>query len=112
MNEILEGVKRFKEFLLEAGAAQSTLLLPSPRMLSLTGPEEQVDPQRLFTILVVEAEIVSVSRDLFASGHFSIAIQEACKALEKYMQGRTGNGASGTTLMDKLFSQNAPMLFW
>jgi uncharacterized protein (TIGR02391 family) len=112
MPDFLEGIRRFREFLLEIGAAQSTLLLPAPRMLMLAGPEDDADPQRLFAAVVVEQEIVSVARDLFASGHFSLAIQEAFKALEKFLQQKTSNSASGTVLMDQVFSPKHPRLGW
>ena len=112
MHDFLEGVRKFREFLLEVGAAQSTLLLPAPRMLTLTTSEESADPQRLFGALIVEAEIVAVARDLFVSGHFSLAIQESFKALEKYVQGRAGKRISGTSLMDQVFSPKDPTLVW
>lgn len=112
MHDFLDGVRRFREFLLEIGAAQSTLMLPAPRMLLLSGPEEEPDPQRLFGTMVVEAEIVDVARDLFVSGHFSLAIQEACKALEKFLQDKSGSVESGTVLMDQIFSPKSPTLAW
>ncbi|WEK03803.1 MAG: TIGR02391 family protein [Candidatus Devosia phytovorans] len=112
MHDFLEGVRRFREFLLEVGASQSTLALPAPRMLALAAPEEEVDPQRLYTVLIVEPELVEVSRDLFVSGHFSLAIQEAFKALEKFLQVRVDNFASGTTRMDQVFSPKSPQLAW
>jgi uncharacterized protein (TIGR02391 family) len=81
-------------------------------MLMLGGPEDEADPQRLFGAMVVEPEIVEVSRDLFVSGHFSLAIQEACKALEKLLQDKSGNGETGTVLMDQIFSPKSPTLAW
>jgi hypothetical protein len=81
-------------------------------MLSLAGPDEDSDPQRLYAAIVVESEIVDVSRDLFASGHFSLAIQEAFKALEKFVQVKAGHNASGTVLMDRVFSPKNPLLGW
>lgn len=112
MPNFLEGVRKFREFLLEIGAGQSTLHLPSPRMLSLPQAEDDVDPQRLFSVVIVEEEIVDVSRDLFASGHFSLAIQEAFKALEKYLQEKSGISMVGTTLMEQIFSPKNPSLVW
>lgn len=112
MRDFLESVRRFREFLLEIGAAQSMLALPAPRMLALAAPEDEPDAQRLFAVIIVEPEIVEVARDLFASGHFSLAIQEAFKALEKYLQKRAENVTSGTTLMDQVFSPKNPRLAW
>lgn len=87
------------------------LLLPSPRM-SVLGPDEEGDPQRLFSALITESEIVEVCRDLFASGHFSIAVQESCKALEKYLQVKAVYLTSGAALMDQVFSPKTPALIW
>lgn len=112
MRDFLDGIRRFREFLLEIGAAQSTLMLPAPRMLMLSSPDESADPQRLFSALITELEIVEVARDLFASGHFSLAIQEAFKALEKFLQAKADNLATGTTLMDQVFSPKTPTLIW
>lgn len=112
MPDFLEGLRQFREFLLEIGAGQSTLLLPAPRMLTLAAPEDSADPQRLFGTLIVEKEIVGVARDLFVSGHFSLAIQEAFKALEKYLQTKSANSTSGTSLMDQIFSPKGPTLVW
>jgi uncharacterized protein (TIGR02391 family) len=54
-----------------------------------------------------------VSRDLFASGHYSLAVQEAFKAVEKYVQQKsTVLGLSGTQLMQQVFSTASPKLFW
>jgi len=65
-----------------------------------------------FTSLVLEPEIVDVARDLFASGHYNIAVSEAYKALDKLVSQRSGLAQSGTTLMDQAFSPKQPKLFW
>lgn len=111
MRDFLDQLSSFREFLLESGAAQSTLAVPTPRM-SIPAEEDGAHPQSWFVALVTEHEIVGVSRDLFASGHYSLAVQEACKALEKYLQEKTSNNASGSSLMDQIFSPNRPSLFW
>jgi len=81
-------------------------------MLALPPPEENPGPESLFVRIITEPDIVSVSRDLFASGHFPLAVQEAFKALEKYLQSKTNSKASGTTLMEQLFSTAKPQLVW
>ncbi|WIJ25005.1 TIGR02391 family protein [Devosia sp. RR2S18] len=112
MPSLLEGVRQFREYLLEVGAAQSTLNLPAPRMLAYVASDDELDPQNLFGALITEPEIVNVSRDLFVSGHFSLAIQEALKALEKVIQTKAGNNLSGTSLMEQVFSPKVPLLVW
>ena len=112
MQRFLEDLRTFREFLTEVGAAQHPLNVPSPRTLSVTYNEDTPNPQSLFSLLIDEDELVSVSRDLFASGHFSIALQEAFKAIEKMAQERSGRTNSGTQLMEQIFSPNKPVLTW
>lgn len=112
MHAFLEEIRQFKEFLTEIGVAQTSLSVPSPRTLSFVSDEDTLNPQALFSKLVLEPEIVDVSRDLFASGHFSIAIQEAFKAIEKYIQDKTNRTNAGTQLMEQVFSPAKPVLFW
>lgn len=111
---MFEGIRKFQEFLLELGVARGVVSLPAPRMLALTAPTgEAAEPANIFTQVVVEPEIVSVSRDLFVSGHYSHAVQEAYKAVEKFVGERAGkNDLSGTNLMELVFSPRAPLLYW
>jgi uncharacterized protein (TIGR02391 family) len=111
---MLEGIKRFQEFLLELGVARGVISLPAPRMLALGSPTgEGAESANIYTQIVVEPEIVAVSRDLFVSGHYSHAVQEAYKAVEKYVAEKSARSdLSGTTLMELAFSPKAPVLFW
>lgn len=112
--KVLERLKQFQEFLLEAGFARSVLALPAPRMLAISAPTgESAGPANVFARTVTEPEIEQVSRDLFVSGHYSLAVQEAYKAVEKYIADRVGPSAvSGTQLMDLVFSPSNPKLHW
>lgn len=110
--ELIKRLRQFQEFLLEIGAAQTTIALPSPRMLALPAPDAGQSELSLFTSAITEPEIASVSRDLFASGHYSLAVQESFKAVEKYIQSRASSGLSGTKLMEFVFSVDKPVLVW
>jgi uncharacterized protein (TIGR02391 family) len=66
----------------------------------------------VFAITVTEPEIEAVSRDLFASGHYSLSVQEAYKAIDKFVGDKSGELLSGSTLMDRVFGPNAPLLAW
>lgn len=112
MQSFLEEIRSFREFLTEIGAAQTSLNVPSPRTLAVSYDEDTLNPQSLFSLLIVEEAIVAVSRDLFASGHFSIALQEAFKVVEKTAQDKSGRTNSGTQLMEQVFSPNKPALVW
>jgi hypothetical protein len=83
---LLDRIKRLQEHVLEVGLAQAVLALPAPRMLALPGPGEGAGIASIYMKAVTESEIESVSRDLFASGHYSLAVQESYKAVEKYVQ--------------------------
>lgn len=82
-------------------------------MLALPSPTaEGAEPASIFARLVVEPEVMEVSRDLFASGHLSLAVQEAFKAVDKFVQMKSGKPLSGTKLMELVFNPDNPALFW
>ena len=109
---VLDRLRRFQEYILELGLARAMLALPAPRMLALGGPSTEAS-SAIFAKTITEAEIQEVSRDVFASGHYSLAVQEAYKAVEKFVQRKAKqHGLSGTRLMQSVFSAEAPRLFW
>jgi uncharacterized protein (TIGR02391 family) len=113
MSPVIDRIRRFQEHILEVGLAQAILALPAPRMLALPAPSEGAGIVGIFSKTVTEPEIESVSRDLFASGHYSLAVQEAYKAVEKFVQHKSQIiGVSGTQLMQQVFSTTSPTLFW
>lgn len=113
IRRLVDSLRGFQEYVLELGLARSVLALPAPRMLALPTSTEDNAGNNVFAITITEPEIEAVSRDLFASGHYSLAVQEAYKAVDKFIGDKTGESLlSGTQLMDKVFSPNAPMLHW
>jgi uncharacterized protein (TIGR02391 family) len=114
MMALLERLRRLQEHILEVGLAEAVLSLPAPRMLALASPtSEGAGSVGVFVAAVTEFEILDVSRDLFASGHYSLAVQEAFKAVEKTVQDRANaHGMSGSALMENVFSEQKPKLFW
>lgn len=111
---VLEGIRKFQEHLLELGLARAVLALPAPRMLALSSPTaEEAGSASVFVRVVTEAEIQQVSRDLFMSGHYSLAVQEAYKAVDKYVKEKAGPlSLTGTKLMELAFSPDSPILHW
>jgi uncharacterized protein (TIGR02391 family) len=111
---VLDRIRRFQEHVLEVGLAQAVLSLPAPRMLALLASgSETASVASIYGKTVTEREIESVSRDLFASGHYSLAVQESYKAVEKFVQQKSAElGLSGTKLMQFVFSTTAPKLYW
>jgi uncharacterized protein (TIGR02391 family) len=113
IRKLVDSLRGFQEYILELGLARSVLALPAPRMLALPTSTEDGAGNNAFAITITEPEIEAVSRDLFASGHYSFAVQEAYKAVDKFVGDKTSEHVlSGTSLMDKVFSPNAPVLYW
>ena len=112
-NKLVESIRKLQEYIFEVGLARSVLGLPAPRMLALpSSTGEEAVASNIFAITVTEHEIEAVSRDLFASGHYSLAVQEAYKAIDKFVADKSGESASGTALMDLVFSPKTPLLSW
>lgn len=111
---MLENIRKFQSFLVESGFARGVLALPAPRTLLIedhTSTDESLTTA--FGELVTEPEIAEVSRDLFASGHYNIAVAEAFKAVDNYVRDTSGLTAqSGKKLMEAVFSPTNPKLVW
>lgn len=103
---LLDGIKKFQEYVFEIGLARSVLALPAPRMLSLPSPTSEIsEPASVFARLITESEISDVSADLFMSGHYNISVAEAYKAVDKFIAGKVPFlKVSGTALMEQAFN--------
>jgi len=110
----IDALRKLQLFIFESGLARGVLALPAPRMLALPSPSsEEAAASNIFTVTVTEPELEQVSRDLFASGFYSLAVQEAYKAIDKFVEAKAKQiGISGTALMDKVFGPSEPILFW
>lgn len=65
----------------------------------------------MFHALIVDGDILAVSRDLFDAGFYGQAVEEACKALDKIVLAKSGRtSGSGTALMESVFSPTKPAL--
>jgi uncharacterized protein (TIGR02391 family) len=110
---MIEKIRRFQEFLVELGVARNVLALPAPRMLAIEDrTSDDTSGTVVFATTVVEPEIVQVARDLFASGHYNLAVSEAFKAVDKLVAARSGLPQTGTPLMEQAFSPTKPKLYW
>lgn len=109
---LLEKIRGLQSVLLDIGVASSVLALPKPKtseVLALPGPSHALFG---YEDVIDDPLIVGVSRDLFGSGHFAIAVQEAFKALDKLVAERSCSSESGVKLMRSTFSTSAPRLAW
>lgn len=67
--------------------------------------------RRAFEDLELHSEIRIAAQDLFANGHYTEAVEAACKALELLVKMRSLRAdPSGTELMQLVFSPKAPIL--
>jgi uncharacterized protein (TIGR02391 family) len=113
-SKLTDSLRRLQEYILEVGLARAVLALPAPRMLALSSSSsEESASTNVFIVTITEPEIEAVSRDLFASGHYSLAVQEAYKAVDKFVSSISNKSTlSGTSLMDLVFSPKSPLLVW
>jgi uncharacterized protein (TIGR02391 family) len=111
---LLERIREFQKYLYQSGLAQGVLALPAPSLLALPAPTPaDIELDLVFDRVIEEPEILQVSRDLFDSGHYNIAVHEAFKAVDNFIQAKVSeHHLAGTQLMDQVFTPNAPKLVW
>lgn len=110
---MIEKIRRFQSFLVELGVARNVLALPAPSTLLLEDhTSESRDGTVIFSSQITEPEISNVARDLFASGHYNIAVSQAYKALDKYVSEKAGLQTSGLKAMRTAFNSKNPILVW
>lgn len=108
---MIEHIKRLQEAINRIGLGGSVLSLPTPRMLALPDPgSEKNKPHENFLSIVDDPDLVAVTRDLFVSGFYSQAVDAAYKLLDKEVQRVSKQTASGTKLMESVFSPNSPIV--
>jgi len=73
-----------------------------------TSPRPHTAPVRRLTIEGLHSDVLRVSGDLYADGHYSQAVFEALKALERRVRDQSGIDLSGRDLMTRAFTGNPP----
>ena len=67
--------------------------------------------RRAFDSLNLHPEIARAAATLFRDGHYANAVEDACKVLDGLVRIRSGRvDASGTSLMQSVFSSSGPVL--
>jgi len=64
----------------------------------------------LYDAIKLHPKITNVSRELFKDGHYAQAIFEAYKAVENFVQDKSGETLYGTNLMEKVFNEENPII--
>lgn len=86
--------------------------LPKPATsIALPGPTSP-SSHSAFSEIVSDPDILRVCRDLFASGHYNVAVQEAFKCVDNLVEARVPGKGTGVKLMRTAFSVNDPKLTW
>jgi uncharacterized protein (TIGR02391 family) len=113
-SKIFDRLRDLQSFIKQEGLGGTVLSLPAPKMLIIDDARlVSVREEAIFSQVVTEIEIVSVSRDLFESGFFNQSVAEAFKALDKFISKKSGlRKQSGSTLMNNAFSPSNPVLYW
>jgi uncharacterized protein (TIGR02391 family) len=113
-SRLIDAVRRLQQCVQDIGLSGNLLSLPAPKTLLLSGPNSSdLAASNEFSLAVTEPEIVEASRDLVASGHYSFAVQEAFKVVDKFVEEKGGPfDISGTSMMDLAFSPKNPRLYW
>jgi uncharacterized protein (TIGR02391 family) len=65
---------------------------------------------RAYSNLDLHTEIARAASELYQDGHYANAIEDAVKALNALVRLRSGVELDGMPLMQKVFSQNAPVI--
>jgi uncharacterized protein (TIGR02391 family) len=65
---------------------------------------------QLFDSLQFHPKVIEASRGLFKTGHYAQAIFEAFKAMENFVQDKSGLTLYGTNLMETVFNEENPII--
>lgn len=80
--------------------------------VSVTQPPKDAAelPNYLFNRMQFHPRLITSSKSLFETGHYSQAIFEAFKAVNNFVKEKTGLTLDGKALMSKVFDENAPII--
>lgn len=70
--------------------------------------EEQL--MQLYNAIHLHPKVIDASRTLFKNKHYAQAIFEAYKAVENFVQDKSGETLYGTNLMGKVFNEENPII--
>lgn len=111
--ESLTNIRRLQLEISTIGLGAVALTVPASKLSGDLGGDTGNETQNQeYFLVVVEPEIVEVTRDLFVSGFYGNAVGEAFKVVDKLVAGKSGLSDSGTKLMRRAFNENSPLLCW
>ena len=74
------------------------------------GATASTEPLDFFDVLVTHPLLTNATRELFADGHYTRAVEQGFKAVNGLVKQRTGLADEGRPLMERAFSPNDPKL--
>lgn len=108
LHEVREGYKRGIE---KAVSNLSTIIELFEENIGDMGESPEGRARRAFGDLDIHPEVQRAVSKLFQNGHYSNAVEDACKVLDGLVKLRSGKSdISGTELMQHVFSPNNPIL--
>ena len=110
----IKNIRNLQKTLSTLGALGTSISNATPKTAIVLGTDQEtLDDIMLFSAFIEDNEIMSVSRDLYASGFYNLAVSEAFKAVDKFVSHKTKQPtSSGTTMMESVFSPKTPQLAW
>lgn len=90
---------------------QATAIIPYPKVAPPPPPAHDVET--LYDAMVSVPELRSLTRKLFRDGHYSLAVEQACKLVNNQVKdrcGKTSKEKDGADLMHHAFRIEAPIL--
>ena len=87
----------------------ATAIVPYPRAAPPPPPSHDVDT--LYDAMVTNPDLRALTRKLFRDGHYSLAVEQACKLVNNSVKDRCGKPAKdGPDLMHHAFKADSPAL--
>jgi uncharacterized protein (TIGR02391 family) len=95
-----------------AGIGLSSIQKPARETIlrDQTKQEENYDPLNFFDRLITDPSLIENCRKLYMDGHYSQAVETACKTLNNYIRARAKSKQTGTPLMQSVFRFENPVL--
>lgn len=112
LTSLLEALKGHPEDVLDLPTIsdKETNVAKDRQPISKRKPKDADELIYLYDTIKLHSRIIGVSRELFKNKHYAQAIFEAYKAVENFVQDKSGETLYGTNLMEKVFNEENPII--
>ncbi|KCZ92974.1 TIGR02391 family protein [Hyphomonas johnsonii] len=105
------GIKELQKSIDQIGLGAKTISIPASSFQDVEVEDRNgVSIFDEYVAVIDDDDIISVTRDLFASGFHSEAVEAAFKLLDDQVRSASGIPKSGAGLMEKVFSPSNPVI--